>query len=853
MTTNIKYILLFDTTPHINDTKDTVYFNNTPINKDTTIQDIDNSLQVQYAITETINYRSIDKDKPIYKIKAEISQISLDKIFFHARFENGNINYYYNNSSISSINDIIILKIENTENIIKIQDGYRYDIYYNIITDSTINLNNENDKRKILNTLYFIVICEQGTNNIIQITKDKINYDSNDLKNITINYFKKNNSQTGLYIIERIDDINSIKLLKSSKLPILKIVVDSNGIYSQLNDVLNLVKNDGFSTIYAKTQGGLRKRYLNNSISSPESFDNKSKSISYEVDKFFTETRELPFLIYIDDNPEIFLTETERESDKTEIYYGEYKLVDKDKDKEIASSIPIIIPFSDDISLPIENNNYLIVKLPTNQNGFSNNELLQKKLKKIIEQLQRSNKNVLFVTDFDCTITSVHLWGIYNNNLKYVTKEKIDRFYKIKHTDYKNSFFFETNEVTPNGIENLNRIRNFFFDIYKQYNPYAKDLIPLVEPMIPNPSPSQENSESEIELIRFVKDIIKLKTFDDFTNIISINNNEHNFIYQKPNSKSPSIIFKGFWNGVPCYFKIFSSTHKGLLYEQYLYNYIKTRQTEPLLQDNFVKVLDLFKMNKKEKDVFSSYIKSKVSDIDRVLGILNRTDNICFIVTEDIGGKGYFDFIFNKRQQLDINLLKETIFEIIYSIYLLNTHLKIVHNDLHFDNILIKEESKPTIKEYIINGKRYSKPRKYKICIYDFDKSYMENVSNLTISKIPYINKGLIENIEKGKDTLGVGKLFKLDLLDNVIKNNLDLKSNLEKVIKTIFTEQIYNTEIEKMCYTDEKERNWSLYCTNSNCSTCITPNYGELLTSESILGRIILNYGKELNIVQLL
>ncbi len=469
MTTNIKYILLFDEkTPQINDTKDTVYFNNTPINKDTNIEEIDNSLQVQYAITETINYTSIDKDKPIYKIKAEISQKSLDKIFFHATQVNNNISYYYNSTSISSFNDITILKIENTDNIIKIQDGYRYDIYYNIITDSTINLNNENDKRKILNTSYFIVICEQGTNNIIQITKDKINYDSNDLKNITINYFKKNNSQTGLYIIERIDDINSIKLLKSSKLPILKIVVDSNGIYLQLKEVLDLVKNDGFSSIYAKTREGLRKRYLNNSISSPELFDNKSKSISYEVDKFFTETRELPFLIYIDDNPEIFLTEKQRESDKTEIYYGEYNLVDKEI-KQL--SIPKIIPFTDSISLPIENNNYLIVKLPTNQNGFSNNELLQNKLKEIIQKLHKSNKNVLFVTDFDCTITSVHLWGIYNNNLKYVKKEKIDRFFKIKQTDYKNSFFFETNEVTSNGIENLNRIRNFFFDIYKEYNP----------------------------------------------------------------------------------------------------------------------------------------------------------------------------------------------------------------------------------------------------------------------------------------------------------------------------------------------------------------------------------------------
>ena len=38
MTTNIKYILLFDeNTPQINDTKDTVYFNNTPINNDTNI------------------------------------------------------------------------------------------------------------------------------------------------------------------------------------------------------------------------------------------------------------------------------------------------------------------------------------------------------------------------------------------------------------------------------------------------------------------------------------------------------------------------------------------------------------------------------------------------------------------------------------------------------------------------------------------------------------------------------------------------------------------------------------------------------------------------------------------------
>ncbi len=48
------------------------------------------------------------------------------------------------------------------------------------------------------------------------------------------------------------------------------------------------------------------------------------------------------------------------------------------------------------------------------------------------------------------------------------------------------------------------------------------------------------------------------------------------------------------------------------------------------------------------------------------------------------------NFLNNNYENNDIII--ETLFDIFYTIYLMNNHLNLYHNDCHFNNIIIKDE-----------------------------------------------------------------------------------------------------------------------------------------------------------------
>ena len=99
--------------------------------------------------------------------------------------------------------------------------------------------------------------------------------------------------------------------------------------------------------------------------------------------------------------------------------------------------------------------------------------------------------------------------------------------------------------------------------------------------------------------------------------------------------------------------------------------------------------------------------KIKPGQYTRVAQVLGpydkRSEDIYFIVTGDIEGVTLDDHIkrmlnplFNQHgiltnDKLAINNFINILFELIYGLYILNNRLNIIHNDIHFGNIIFKE------------------------------------------------------------------------------------------------------------------------------------------------------------------
>ena len=101
---------------------------------------------------------------------------------------------------------------------------------------------------------------------------------------------------------------------------------------------------------------------------------------------------------------------------------------------------------------------------------------------------------------------------------------------------------------------------------------------------------------------RLFENPIRLVNNAEFeANIIEGGMSRDSFKYKPPNSSSNSAIFNGYYKGKKCYFKTFTvSNSKRLGYEQRIYKYIQNRneKLDGELQDNFVDIIDVFKIRK---------------------------------------------------------------------------------------------------------------------------------------------------------------------------------------------------------------------------------------------------------------
>jgi hypothetical protein len=505
---NIKYVLIFDNYKlentniiNINGEK-YIPINNKEFDK----------MEPQYAIIKTGGNLQI-KERYAEKLSYDISKRE-DYInyFLTAFIENDSndkkVKYYFNTCDLKDEVKILSFDQKKFDQLsIDLIERYDYHVYLNLLGTYIPNQNN---------IKYFVVITERGSKDIIQILNNKIKQDDYTKPNVFFYYINNgfNNKKYNMKIqqckwngSDTLEDYDSTAsapavvattepavvaptepvvvvateppvvapVTQSAGNPKLKMVVDSNGLAKQLYPTLHTILNLGFTTLYAKEENNNKQIRYEYNIQKLEKKDNKQyirkpASIKNEIDKFYennTDLSKVPFLIYIDDSPELI---GDTNGNDYNIHYGKYgnsdELINIDpvlKSKQTASLTKI----PEDLT----NINFVVIKLPKNQTGILGQSDVLNNLIELVQKIKEADKDLLFISDFDCTITTLHLWGFYHNQIvpnnilgKY---EKMDAIERVGNPPPE-TFFFEINNT--NGAENKEKLKKLFqtiYDIYK--------------------------------------------------------------------------------------------------------------------------------------------------------------------------------------------------------------------------------------------------------------------------------------------------------------------------------------------------------------------------------------------------
>ena len=315
-------------------------------------------------------------------------------------------------------------------------------------------------------------------------------------------------------------------------------------------------------------------------------------------------------------------------------------------------------------------------------------------------------------------------------------------------------------------------------------------------------------------------DLFKLAIYDELfilTDLAMINKN----------SVSNSYVFKGKYDNKSCYVKTFFIPNKNLEYEQKVYRYISSRndKIKPEYEDYFVKVYDVYKIMSVDFRDFLNRLNVKNIDDGKLWNIscpellakLNRNYYVCLIITEDIEGVTYNKFFIDNFR--DEKKITNTLFDILYAIYIMNDKLKIIHNDGHFNNVLIKTDlpSVPTL--YKIGSTEYLRNKDYRLCFFDFDLSFLQNETNEYLEKD---NKfWLIQNKMSAKDIWTI--------LNSLIRNNSRsgiAPIYMNNIIDTILNGSVLHKEMIMKIYEETaRGKFWNAYCVDNVQEPCIIPD----------------------------
>ena len=309
------------------------------------------------------------------------------------------------------------------------------------------------------------------------------------------------------------------------------------------------------------------------------------------------------------------------------------------------------------------------------------------------------------------------------------------------------------------------------------------------------------------------------------------------------------------------------------------------------------------------KQIFEDIIEQKYSPnfISYVGFGCCEKENSCLLITETAGNGAQFSkpqlfpvyTLYNLYPSINDREKAKTLLQIIYSIELLNI-LRIVHNDLHINNILVAdfgEENKiPMI--FMAKGKIFQINARFVPYLFDWDRSYSEKLGpnprieeeksgfitnefnpyrdlytvfcNLTILSTgpSFISRYTGNEITKKKETgqsvmiLSKREVDKIDELDKSIYSRIDNNHIVYKLSRAEFNEIVKNSDqrglpkdIDTIYFEillDEKNKNhlvlWNPLTCRLTANSSQFPTSAELLREEFSMFEISRETYKSLN-----
>ena len=207
-----------------------------------------------------------------------------------------------------------------------------------------------------------------------------------------------------------------------------------------------------------------------------------------------------------------------------------------------------------------------------------------------------------------------------------------------------------------------------------------------------------------------------------------------------------AIIMQGTFNGKPVFIKTYINPiyvtdfefyeTRGLHYENEIYNYITcSADKDNHISDYFVNMVH-GGIDENILNYCDEAIKPEIYKIIRrmyKIGNIKLSNHIIklnyFVTEHDPSMCSLNQYIKKNDKTISLNDFQEIIFEILYAIYIMNIKLNIIHNDLHFNNILIKKLDIP-IDKYYYKHIDLHKTKHFIIKIFDFDTSYSPKIGN---------------------------------------------------------------------------------------------------------------------------
>jgi len=197
-------------------------------------------------------------------------------------------------------------------------------------------------------------------------------------------------------------------------------------------------------------------------------------------------------------------------------------------------------------------------------------------------------------------------------------------------------------------------------------------------------------------------------TFSLFTSIfkrvqIFLNRRDSNASILKATMKDEGNVF----------IKIFEETNLDLIFEKDIYEYISQKVKENNhYHVYFVEPVFFFSILGSELRLL---IQTKFFSPNKLFhGIVTRNYSNSYKLSE------FFPSILERDK---IKLILRVIFEVLYGIYIMNTTLFIIHNDLHFGNIIYETDIQEYKQEYLIEGLKFTLLKNFNLRIFDYDCS----------------------------------------------------------------------------------------------------------------------------------